>query len=138
MNKIIKWVMWILIAIGVAVTVYAFVADFSETSINVLLYWAYAMVGAAVLSILLAIGANAKVNPKALITYAIVLVGAAALIGVAYVLAPGTPAIGYNGAPVTDQTLKLTDTILNLTYITLGTSVVAILVSIVWGAVKGK
>ncbi|MCQ2185889.1 MAG: hypothetical protein MJY92_04105 [Bacteroidales bacterium] len=138
MNKIIKWVMWALIAVGVAVTVYAFATDFSEASIDTLLYWAYAMVGAAVVSILCGIGAEAKVNPKALIKYAVYLVGAAALIGVAYVLAPGTPAIGYNGAPVTDQTLKLTDTILNLTYITLAASVVAILGSIVWGAVKGK
>ena len=63
---------------------------------------------------------------------------AAVIIGVAYVLAPGTPAIGYNGAPVTDQTLKLTDTILNLTYFALGASALAILGSIVWGAVKGK
>lgn len=138
MNKIIKWVMWALIAVGVAVTVYAFATDFSEASIDTLLYWAYAMVGAAVVSILCGIGAEAKVNPKALIKYAVYLVGAAALIGVAYVLAPGTPAIGYNGAPVTDQTLKLTDTILNLTYITLAASIVAILGSIVWGAVKGK
>lgn len=138
MNKIIKWVMWALIAVGVAVTVYAFATDFSEASINTLLYWAYAMVGAAVFSILVAIGANAKVNPKALVTYAIVLVGAAVIIGVAYVLAPGTPAIGYNGAPVTDQTLKLTDTVMNLTYFTVVASIVAILWSIVWNAVKGK
>ncbi len=138
MNKIIKWVMWALIAVGVAVTVYAFATGFSDTSVNTLLYWAYAMVGAAIASILVAIGANAKVNPKALITYAIVLVGAAVLIGVAYVLAPGTPAINYNGAPVTDTTLKLTDTVLNLTYFTLCASVLAILGSIVWGAVKGK
>lgn len=138
MNKIIKYVMWALIAVGVAVTVYAFAADFSEASINVLLYWAYAMVGAAIASILVAIGANAKVNPKALVSYGVVLVGAAVIIGVAYVLAPGTPAINYNGAPVTDATLKLTDTVLNLTYFTLCASILAILGSIVWGAVKGK
>ena len=138
MNKIIKWVMWALIAVGVAVTVYVFATDFSDASINAMLYWAYAMVGAAVVSILGGLIAEAKVNPKALISYAIVLVGAAVIIGVAYVLAPGTPAIGYNGAPVTDQTLKLTDTILNLTYFALGASALAILCSIVWGAVKGK
>lgn len=138
MNKIIKWVMWALIAVGVCLTVYVFATDYSDASINAMLYWAYAMVGAAVFSILVAIGANAKVNPKALISYAVVLVGTAVIIGVAYVLAPGTPAIGYNGAPVTDMTLKLTDTVMNLTYFAVVASIVAIVCSIVWNAVKGK
>ena len=51
-------------------------------------------------------------------------------------LAPGTPAVGYLGEPVSDQTLKLTDTILNLTYLTFGAAIVSLVVGWIVGATR--
>ena len=51
-------------------------------------------------------------------------------------LAPGTPAVGYLGEPVSDGTLKLTDTILNLTYLLFGGALAALVVGWVIGATR--
>ena len=75
-------------------------------------------------------------NPKSLLKILLGLVAVAAIAAVAYVLAPGTPAIGYLGEPVSDGTLKLTDTILNLTYLTFGASILALIVGWVVGATR--
>jgi hypothetical protein len=66
--------------------------------------------------------------------------GAAAVLGlVAYFMASGAPAIGYTGAtPPTASELKLTDTILNLTYILAVAAVVAIIVGEVFSAIRNK
>ena len=75
-------------------------------------------------------------NPKSLLKILLGLVVIAAIVAVAYVLAPGTPAVGYLGEPVTDGTLKLTDTVLNLTYIVFGASILALVVGWIVGAVR--
>ena len=54
----------------------------------------------------------------------------------AWLLAPGTPAVGYLGEPVSDGTLKLTDTILNLTYLLFGGSIVALIAGWIIGATR--
>jgi hypothetical protein len=64
------------------------------------------------------------------------LVVIAAIAAVAYVLAPGTPAVGYLGEPVSDGTLKLTDTVLNLTYFTFGAAILALVVGWIVGATR--
>ena len=64
------------------------------------------------------------------------LVAVAAIAAVAYVLAPGTPAVGYLGEPVSDGTLKLTDTILNLTYFTFGVAILSLVVGWIVGATR--
>ena len=75
-------------------------------------------------------------NPKSLLKLGLGLVAIAAVIAVAYVLAPGTPAVGYLGDPVSDGTLKLTDTVLNLTYFTFGASILALVVGWIVGAIR--
>jgi hypothetical protein len=65
-------------------------------------------------------------------------VGVAALCLVAYLLAKGNPAVAYNGPAVSAGTLKLTDTILNLTYIVGGAAIVAIIVGEVRMAIASK
>ena len=59
-----------------------------------------------------------------------------AVVAVAYVLAPGTPAVGYLGDPVSDGTLKLTDTMLNLTYFLFGGALLALVAGWVIGATR--
>ena len=75
-------------------------------------------------------------NPKTLLKLLLGLVVIAAIVAVAYVLAPGTPAIGYLGEPVSDGTLKLTDTVLNLTYFAFGASVLALVVGWIVSATR--
>lgn len=136
MDKIIKWITWALMIIGVVLTVYVFAADGNDSSVNLLIYWAYVMVVLAICSILFGIFRDCLVNKKALVRIGIVLCGAVVLIGLAYVLAPGSPAIGYTGEPVSDGTLKLTDAVLNLTYFSIAAAILAIITSAVVDAVK--
>jgi len=136
MNKIIKWIMWALMIVGVVLTIFVFTNGGSDSSVNSLLYWTYAMLGIAVVAIIYGIARDSVVAPKNLLKIVFVLVGAVVLVGVAYLLAPGTPAVGYVGEAVSEGTLKLTDTILNLTYFALGVSIVAILASVVVDSIK--
>ena len=75
-------------------------------------------------------------NPKSLLKLLLGLVVIAAIVAGAYFLAPGTPAVGYLGEPVSDATLKLTDTILNLTYLLCGGAILALVAGAVMSAFK--
>lgn len=139
-TKVCKWISWVLLLAGVAVSIYGFVVGFETnegTPVDTLLYWTYAMVGLALAAIILVgLYVNATINPKSLLKIVLVLVGAAAIVAIAYVLAPGTPAIGYLGEPVSDGTLKFTDTILNLTYFAFFAAVASILGGSIIAAVR--
>ena len=129
LNKIIKWCMIALIVVSVGLLIWGFSKDFAGNAVDVLLYWTYCMLGLAVFSwIVIGLIVGAKNNPKSLVNIGIILVGVAALCLVAYLLAKGNPAVAYNGPAVSAGTLKLTDTILNLTYIVGGAAIVAIIV----------
>ena len=139
-EKIIKWVLVALFIVGVVFSLYGFVVGFETNGnapVDMLLYCAYAFAGIAILAVLLGVlvigGMN---NPKSLLKILAGLVIVAAIAAVAYVLAPGTPAVGYLGEPVSDQTLKLTDTILNLTYLTFGAAIVSLVVGWIVGATR--
>jgi len=128
--------MWALMIVGVVLTVLVFSQNGSDSAVNNLLYWTYAMLGIAVVAIIYGIARDSAVAPKNLVKIVVVLVAAVVIVGVAYLLAPGTPAVGYVGEAVSEGTLKLTDTILNLTYFALGVSIVAILASVVVDSIK--
>ena len=136
LNKIFKWGLAALIVISVALLVWGFAVGFESNNaqaVEVLLYWAYIMLGIALVSIILIGGiVSAKNNPKFLVKVGIVLVGLAAVCLVAYLLAPGTPAFGREAANDSAATLKLTDTVLNLTYF----AGVAAIVSIIVGEIR--
>ena len=135
LNKIFKWGMLALIVISVALLVWGFVAGFETNggqAVEVLLYWAYFMIGlAAACWIIVGAIISAKNNPKSLVKFGIVLVGVAALSVIAYLLAAGKPAIGREGLDSL-ATLKLTDTILILTAI----AGIAAVASIVIGEIR--
>ena len=141
--KIFKWVSWALLIISVGLAVWAF-ARFGGSgegaAVETLLYLAYAMIILALVAVLcIGLYISAKTDPKSLVRIGIGL-GAAAVLGlVAYFMASGAPAIGYTGAtPPTASELKLTDTILNLTYILAVAAVVAIIVGEVFSAIRNK
>ena len=139
-EKIIKWVLVALFIVGIVFSVYGFIVGFESNGnapVDNLLYCTYAFAGIALLAVLFGVivigGIN---NPKSLLKLLLGLVVIAAIIAVAYVIAPGTPAVGYIGEPVSDGTLKLTDTVLNLTYFTFGLSIVALVIGWIVGAVR--
>ena len=141
--KIFKWVSWAIILVSVVLAAWAFTqfgGNGEGAAVETLLYLAYAMIILALVAVLcIGLYISAKTDPKSLVRIGIGL-GAAAVLGlVAYFMASGAPAIGYTGAtPPTASELKLTDTILNLTYILAVAAVVAIIVGEVFSAIRTK
>ena len=139
-DKIIKWVLVALFIVGIVFSVYGFLVGFESNGnapVDNILYCAYAFAAIALLAVVLGVVVIGGINnTKSLLKLVLGLVGIGAIVAVAYVLAPGTPAVGYLGEPVSDGTLKLTDTVLNLTYFTFGLSILALVVGWIVGAVR--
>ena len=135
LNKIFTWSMIAFIVISVAILVWGFAVGFEfkdNLPVDVLLAWGYIMLGLALAAVIVVgIIVSAMNNPKSLVKTGIVLVGVALIAFIAYLIAPGSPAIGTD-IESDASTLKLTDTILYLTYFA---GIVAIL-SIVAGEIR--
>ena len=141
--KIIKIVLWVLMILSVGVLVWGFLTGFEANdgaATNVLLYWAYIVLGLALASVVcLGLYITATTNPKGLVKIGIALVAAAALFGICYLLASGAPAVGYSGAKLPSATeLKMTDTILNLAYLVGGVAILSIIFGEVLMAIRNK
>ena len=139
-DKIIKWVLVALFIVGIVFSVYGFLVGFDTNGnapVDNILYCAYAFAAIALLAVVLGVVVIGGINnPKSLLKLALGIIAIGAIVAVAYVIAPGTPAVGYLGDPVSDGTLKLTDTVLNLTYFTFGLSILALVIGWVVGAVR--
>ena len=139
-EKIIKWVLVALFVIGVVASFYGFAVGFEQNGnapVDVMLYCAYAFALIAILAVLFGVVVIGGINnPKSLLKLGLGVVVIAVIIGGAYMLAPGTPAVGYLGEPVSDGTLKLTDTVLNLTYLLFGGALAALVVGWIIGATR--
>ena len=139
-EKILKWILAVLFVVGVVFSFYGFGVGFESNGnapVDNILYCAYAFAGVTILAVLFGVvvigGMN---NPKSLLKLLAGLVVIVAVVAVAYVLAPGTPAVGYLGEPVSDGTLKLTDTVLNLTYLLFGAAILSLIVGWIVGATR--
>ena len=139
-EKIIKWILAVLFVVGIVFSFYGFLVGFESNGnapVDNMLYCAYAFalitVAAVVFGVVVIGGIN---NPKSLLKLLAGLVAIVAVVAVAYVLAPGTPAVGYLGEPVSDGTLKLTDTMLNLTYFLFGGALLALVAGWIIGAIR--
>ena len=139
-DKIIKWILLALFIIGAALSFYGFVVGFDSSNnapVDNMLYCAYAYDGIALAAVVLGVVVIGGINnPKTLVKLLAGIVVIAAIIAVAYVLAPGTPAVGYLGEPVSDMTLKLTDTMLNLTYLLCGGAILSLFVGAIVSATR--
>ena len=139
-EKIIKWVLAVLFVVGVVFSFYGFAVGFESNGnapVDNMLYCAYAFAAIAILAVLLGVVVIGGINnPKSLLKLFIGLLAIAAVVAVAYILAPGTPAVGYLGDPVSDGALKLTDTILNLTYFLFGGALLALVAGWIIGAIR--
>lgn len=141
--KIVKILLVALIAISVIVLIWGSLTGFEANdgaATDVLFYWAYAVLGLALISVLcVGLYVKAKTDPKSLVKIGIIVLGAAVLFGIAYLLASGAPAIGYSGAtPPTATELKMTDTILNLAYIVGAAAILSIVAGEVLMAIRNK
>ena len=139
-DKLIKWLLAILFVVGIVFSFYGFAVGF-ETNGNApvdnMLYCAYAFAAIAIFAVILGVVVIGGINnPKSLLKLLLGLVVIAGVIAVAYVLAPGTPAVGYIGPEVPAGTLKLTDTLLNLTYLLFGASILSLVIGWVVGATR--
>ena len=127
--------MVLLILVSVGILVWGFAAGWNakaDLPVDVLLGWGYLMVGlalAAVILVGLVIGLIN--NPASIVKICIGIVVIAAICFVAYTIAPGAPAMGMLEQPEA-STLKLTDTILYLTYF----AGIAAVLSIVVGEIR--
>ena len=138
--KIIKWILAVLFVVGIVFSFYGFLVGFESNGnapVDNMLYCAYAFalitIAAVVFGVVVIGGIN---NPKSLLKLLAGLLAIVAVVAVAYVLAPGTPAVGSLGDPVSDGTLKLTDTMLNLTYFLFGGALLALVAGWVIGATR--
>ena len=136
MNKIFKITGWVLGLLGIVFGILAFVNEGS--SVDLLLRYTYFLFfTAVVIWIGLAIFIAGRNNPKNLLKAAGVVVGIAVLVVLAYVLSAGAPALNVKTQP-TPQWLKLTDTMLLLTYVLGGAAIIAIIVGAVRDAINNK
>ena len=139
-DKIIKWLLLALFIVGAVFSFYGFAVGFdsnADAPVDNMLYCAYVYAGIAILAVLTGVVVIGGINnPKTLIKLLAGIVVIAAIIAVAYVLAPGTPAVGYLGEPVSDMTLKLTDTMLNLTYLLCGGALLSLVVGAIVSATR--
>ena len=139
-DKIIKWVLVALFVLGALLSVLGFVTGFEangDAPVDIMLYCAYAYALIAISAVLFGVVVVGGMNePKSLVKLGVGIVAIAVIVVLAWALAPGTPAVGYLGEPVSEGTLKLTDTILNLTYLLFGGSLVALVAGWIIGATR--
>lgn len=135
MNKVFKITGWVLGLLGI---VFGILAVNGGSSVDLLLRYTYfLLIAAVVVWIGLAIFISGKNNPKNLLKAAGVVVGIAALVVLAYALSSGAPALNVKTQP-SSQWLKLTDTMLLLTYVLGGAAILAIIVGAVRDAINNK
>ena len=139
-DKIIKWVLVALFAIGALLSVLGFAIGFDangDAPVDIMLYCAYAYALVAIAAVLFGVVVIGGMNePKSLIKLGIGIAAIVVIVVLAWLLAPGTPAVGYLGEPVSEGTLKLTDTVLNLTYLLFGGSLIALVAGWIIGATR--
>lgn len=134
MNKLNKITGWTLGIIGIVLAIWGFISGFSEGYVNVVLRYTYILLTAAVVIwLLLALVITGTNNPKGLVKAGIFVLAAAAVVFVAYMFASGAPAFNVKMQPSVFW-LKLTDTMLLLTYI-LG---VAAFCAIIYGVIRSS
>ena len=102
--------------------------------LDIVLFWAYALVIAAIVLVVVLSIINMAGNKKSLKKTGFLLLIAVVLIGLSYLLASGDPIAVNMEVQPTHATLKMTDTLLNLSY----ALVVIALLALVWGMASKK
>ena len=104
----------------------------STNMLDGLLGWTYILLFAAIILVIVLSVINMAGNPKALKRTGFVLILSIVLIVVSYVLASGDPVAANLATEPTAGELKMTDTLLILTYLLMAGSFIAV----IWGGAK--
>ena len=104
----------------------------STNMLDGLLGWTYILLFAAIILVFVLSVINMAGNPKALKRTGFVLILSIVLIVVSYVLASGDPVAANLATEPTAGELKMTDTLLILTYLLMAGSFIAL----IWGGAK--
>ncbi len=107
--------------------------------VDIALIWAYILLLLTLIASIVFPLISVLSNPKGLLRLGAVIVGAAILVVISYLMANDTPLdiIGYSGTGNSDpETLKMIDTVLFVTYILFGMAFASILYSVVSKAFK--
>lgn len=104
----------------------------TKGSLDFLLVWGYVMVLAAILLVVIMSIINIAGNRKSLKRTGITLLIAVVLIGISYLLASGDPVTVNTATPPTKAVLKMTDTLLNLSY----ALVIIAVLALIWGSLR--
>ena len=150
-EKIIKWVLAVLFVVGLVLSAYGFIVGWPQTGngmpplseqncvpVDVILWGAYFFAGFTILTVAFGVFVIGGINnPKSLIKLLLGIVAIVVIVGGAWILAPGSPAIGLvaEKAP-TDLQLKLTDATLLLTYLMVGASLLTLIAGWIVGATR--
>ncbi len=131
-----------LIVVSFVLLVLGFVKGFEANDgrgVENLLRWAYVVLGIAICAAVIVSAIVGFINnPKSIIKLLIGLVAVAAVCFVVYLVSKGNPAVGLTVDQPSASTLKLTDTILNLTYLVGGVAIASIIVGEVISAIRNK
>lgn len=140
-SKIFKWLMVGLIAISVILLIWGFVAGFESNggkAVDVMFYWTYIMIALSLIAVVVfGVIIGFKNNPKSIVKLGIGIVAVAAICFVVYLISPGKPAMGMLEQP-DHATLRLTDTVLNLTYIAGVCAIIAIIAGEIVMSIRNK
>ena len=134
-----------LMIVSLVILVWGFIKGYPESAasdngtVDPLLYWAYIMLGIALFCVVVfGIMVAAMNNPKSLIKLLIGLVAIVVVCGIVYAVSKGAPAVGLTTEQPDASTLKLTDTVLNLTYLAGGLAILAIIAGEIISAIRNK
>ncbi len=115
MSKFAKYLLYILFAVSLVFIVGFFIDQ--DAMLDSFLYYAYILVGIAILSIVILPLFSLGNNPKGLKRLLMTVVLAVVFVGVSYALASSDPLVVKINVEANENTLKLTDAGLILTYI---------------------
>ncbi|MCK9304514.1 MAG: hypothetical protein PHP30_01365 [Bacteroidales bacterium] len=132
MSKGLKIFSIVLFAITAVLAVLFYMNSESENMVNAILYFAYFLLGLGILLALVLPIPSLIQYPKKIKKLLFTLLIVLAVFAIGYLLSSGNPVDVNTDVPPTERALKLTDTALIITYITLGVSFAAI----AWGGIK--
>ena len=142
-NKIFKWIMLAISIVAIGLLVWGSIVGFparvadDNGTVDPLLNWTYVVIGIALFCVIVVSTVVSAMNdPKSLVKLGIGLAAIAAVCFVVYLLSPGHEAINLTVEQPSATTLKLTDTVLNLTYLTGALAIAAIIFGEIWRAVR--
>lgn len=124
MSKLGKYILYSLMAISVIFVVAFFINQ--DAVLDSFLYYAYVLFGVALFSVICLPLINLFDNPKGIKKILLSLGLVVVLVGLAYLLSSGEPLVNKPNLQPSENTLKMTDTGLILTYFLAGAAFLSI------------